>query len=1326
MALHQKGQFAQARASYLNILQQQPRHFDSLHLLGVMATQENQHQHAIELINQAIAIDAKQAASYSNRGVAQKALQQLEAALASFDAAIALKPDYMEAHNNRGLVLQELHQSAQAIASFDRAIAIQPHYAAAYTNRGVAQHALLQLNAALASHNQAITLQPSYAEAYSNRGLALKALGQRDAAIASFDAAVAIQPGYAEAFYNRGIALQEQQQLDAAIASFDAAITIRGDYTEAHWNKTLALLLQGNFERAWPLYERRWQFKELNLPARHFTQPLWLGEPELDGKTILLHSEQGLGDTLQFCRYAKRVAALGARVVMEVPAPLLALLQGLEGVHQWVAQGAALPAFDYHCPLLSLPLAFNTSLSSIPQSPAYLYSDASKVAHWSRRLGNKTQQRVGLVWSGSTGHKNDHNRSLLLSSLIHQLPVEPGGAFQFVSLQQELRDIDLPSLQAHPQILHFGRELKDFTDTAALCALMDVVISVDTSVAHLSGALGKPTWLLLPNNPDWRWLLNTDTSPWYPGMRLFRQPADGDWAPVLQRIAHNLAKGSSTEPPSGKLETGVEAKSSANLAQTLQQTDLQRALALQQQGQLAQAQALYQGILKEQPDHFDSLHMLGLIATQTQQHQRAVELIGQAIRVDPSQATAYSNIGLALRALKQTEAAITNFEKAIALKPDYAEAHYHLGMALQALGRLDACVLSYDRAIAARPNHAPAFFNRGLALQELKQFAAAIDSYQGAIALTPQNPSAHLNTGLALEALGQHGAAVRSYDTAIALQPDDAQAHYNRGNALQMLRQFQPAVDSYDQALAIKPDYVFAHYNRGNALKDLAQLEPAAQSFALAIAAQPDFAQAHYNLGNVLNLQHQYQAAVASFDKAIAFKPDHAQAFSNRGNALFALKQSDAALVSYERALQIDPSLADAWSNLGNLWADRKQFNVALTSYAKAIALQPSYVEALCNRGVALQALHQPGAAIESYDLAIASRPDYAQAFYNRGIALQEQQQLDAAISSFDQAIALQPGYAAAHWNLSVALLLHGDFDRGWAMYEWRWKKEASLHHFTQPLWLGEPELDGKTILLHSEQGLGDTLQFCRYAKRVAALGARVVMEVPAPLLALLQGLEGVHQWVAQGAALPAFDYHCPLLSLPLAFNTSLSSIPQSPAYLYSDASKVAHWSRRLGNKTQQRVGLVWSGSTGHKNDHNRSLLLSSLIHQLPVEPGGAFQFVSLQQELRDIDLPSLQAHPQILHFGRELKDFTDTAALCALMDVVISVDTSVAHLSGALGKPTWLLLPNNPDWRWLLNTDTSPWYPGMRLFRQPADGDWAPVLQRVTHSLAQGPGTRK
>ena len=378
--------------------------------------------------------------------------------------------------------------------------------------------------------------------------------GDFDTALHYLQQAIAVRPQAMQAHYNCGVVLQQLLRLDEAFSCYNRVLAHPAQFPnayKAHMNQSLILLTQGKLLAGWKKYEWRWRNSEvgMNQKKRSFPQPLWLGKTPLAGKTILLHHEQGLGDTLQFCRYIPQVIARGAQVVAEIPASLLPLLRTLSSTESvtWVASGDTLPPFDVHCPLLSLPLAFETELHTIPTSTAYLHADDERLAHWKARLGKKKKKRIGLVWSGGAGHHNDHNRSLPLSDLVRHLPAHQ----EYVCLQKEIRAHDLAFLRSHRnKIQTFENDIHDFSDTAALCELMDIVISVDTSVAHLAGALGKPLWMLIPYVPDWRWMLNRSDNPWYPTATLYRQPTRGDWDSVLQQIHTDLEMLPPETPPS--------------------------------------------------------------------------------------------------------------------------------------------------------------------------------------------------------------------------------------------------------------------------------------------------------------------------------------------------------------------------------------------------------------------------------------------------------------------------------------------------------------------------------------------------------------------------------------------------------------------------------------------------------------------------------------------------------------------------------------------------------------------------------------------------------
>jgi len=490
---------------------------------------------ALACYDRAIALKHDLAEAYSNRGLALVGLERWNEALASCESALALRPDYVEAHNNRGIALQRLDRFEEALACYDRAIALKPGYAEAISNRGFVLSELARWEEALASCDRAIALQPSSAMAHNNRGVALQGLVRLDESLACFDRAIDLKPDYVEAYCNRGRVLSDLRRWHEALACCDQAIALKPDLADAYWDKSMLKLALGDFEEGWKLYEWRWRCHQ-RTHVRNFVEPLWLGERLANGKTIFIHAEQGLGDFIQFCRYAPMVEALGAGVVLEVPAALIPLAKTLHGKFRIVKRGDPLPSFDLHCPIMSLPLAFGTTVESIPAKVPYLFADAGKQEAWHRRLGTKTIPRIGLAWSGSPAQHYDRRRSMPLQTLepVLRLPIE------FHALQTEIRPGDAAYLQETNRVHLHQDELHDFSDTAALASEMDLVISVCTSVAHLAGALGKPVWILLSAAPSFRWMLDRPDSPWYPSATLVRQSAMGDWGSVIAEIAQRL------------------------------------------------------------------------------------------------------------------------------------------------------------------------------------------------------------------------------------------------------------------------------------------------------------------------------------------------------------------------------------------------------------------------------------------------------------------------------------------------------------------------------------------------------------------------------------------------------------------------------------------------------------------------------------------------------------------------------------------------------------------------------------------------------------------
>ena len=430
----------------------------------------------------------------------------------------------------------QVKQYELALQFFDKALNIKNTNSAVFNNRGIVLKELNRYDEALTSYDKALRIKPDYAEALNNRGITLQELKRFDEALTSFDTALRIKPDFAEAMSNRGEVLKALNRNDDALASFDEALRIKPHIVDVTWNKSLLLILTGNYLDGWMLYESRLDKEDLKTNYPTYPQLAWRGQDDIRGKKILIHSEQGLGDSIQFIRYLDQIHQLGAEIILEVPKTLATLANTIKTPITVIEKGSKLPEFDAYCPLLSLPYVFKTTVDTIPSVVPYLFADKKKVSEWNHRLGVKTRKRVGLVWSGSAVHKNDHNRSIPLETFtdLLKLPVE------WHSLQNEYRTKDKNFLDSHPEVRQHQEELGDFADTAALIECMDLVISVDTSVAHLAGALGKTTWILLPFIPDFRWMLEREDCPWYPTAKLLRQDVERDWKKVIIKLMREL------------------------------------------------------------------------------------------------------------------------------------------------------------------------------------------------------------------------------------------------------------------------------------------------------------------------------------------------------------------------------------------------------------------------------------------------------------------------------------------------------------------------------------------------------------------------------------------------------------------------------------------------------------------------------------------------------------------------------------------------------------------------------------------------------------------
>jgi tetratricopeptide (TPR) repeat protein len=663
----------------------------------------------------------------------------------------------------------------------------------------------------------------------------------------------------------------------------------------------------------------------------------------------------------------------------------------------------------------------------------------------------------------------------------------------------------------------------------------------------------------------------------------------------------------------------------------------------------------------------------------------AERIYREILKAQPRQADAWHLLGLVAHSRGQWTQALEYIRRAIQLDGAQASYHNHLGEVYRSLGNASDAEACCRQALRLKPDWAVA----------------------------------HNTLGLVLSEQGQSEAAIASFRRALEHQPDFAQAHCNLGSALQASGQLDEAVAYYRRALECKPDYAIACNLLGTALCDQGQLDLAAEAFRRAVRLDPGCAPAENNLGLLLQSQSQWAEAAACYRRALAIQPDFVAAHCNLAGALDQLGQTTEAAACYQRALQLQPNLAEAHFNLGVILQAQGQLPAAAECYRQAITTQPEHAQAHSNLGTVYRAENRLTEAIECYQRALEFRPDFAETLSNLGNVFKLQGRMAEARICYDQSLRLKPDHALARYNRSLLVLAAGDWERGWADYESRWQcDDFPKRPFAKPIWTGE-RLEKRVLLAHAEQGLGDTLHFARYIKLIGSRAGKVLFEIPPALVELCEQ-SAFRNLVVQGAPLPDFDVQVPLMSLPGILGTSLENIPAEVPYLSANPALIEVWRRQIRAQPGFKVGIAWQGKATYKDDRFRSIPLTHFaplaqegVELISLQKGpGAEQLAELEGRFHATDLGS--------SFDQEHGPFMDTAALMMSLDLVITCDTAIAHLAGALAVPVWVALSVSPDWRWLLEREDSPWYPTMRLFRQTSFDDWQPVFQRIADELAR------
>ena len=724
--------------------------------------------------------------------------------------------------------------------------------------------------------------------------------------------------------------------------------------------------------------------------------------------------------------------------------------------------------------------------------------------------------------------------------------------------------------------------------------------------------------------------------------------------------------------------------------------------------------------------------------------------------ISPEAAEGYFGLGTCYEHLGEIGMGLSAYEKAFALDPHFHQAAAAMANILRSQKKYALSLHYLEAAITLAPQELSYGINRSLLLFDLDSWEEAYESIQAVLRANNSLSAAHNIKATIEDRLDRPDDALDSFDAALALAPGNVEALFNKGLLQRKLKNDQEALSCFESVLKVDSQHIEARYQKvmtrvsleqlgGDALlkelQEILNLNPlhvsalnslglelraqkknneALATFERAVALEPDYALGHLNLGALFVEKGNCVRALAEMDHAISLDTQLFEAHVGRAQALMGLSRLEEALISANLAISLKPERAETYANRGMLLAKMRRHQEALESFEAALHHDPKLVDTYINR---MDVYRLEGRLEEAFADAqkVMALPAELPEFYNNlAMIHQENLSLDLTRESLDRALLLDPSHADSRFNKGLLALLEGNLVEGALGYEWRWRTPSSngAREFHRSLWLGGEALDGKTILISSEQGMGDAIQYARYLPMLADQAREVYVELPPPLLSLFKTLPGEYRWVELGRELPQTDVYCPLMSLPLAFKTELSTIPCKIPYLKAPSENALRWHQKLGAKVRPRVGVAWSGNPRHTNDRKRSIPLEifSRLFDLP------FDFHVLQKGLDEPGLLYLKAFDQVSIHEEYLGDFSDTAALLQEMDLVISVDTSIVHLAGAIGKPVWVLLAYCPDHRWLLDRLDSPWYPSSKLFRQKQRGDWEEVLEVIKvaahHSL--------
>ncbi|MCI0466106.1 MAG: DUF6165 family protein [Beijerinckiaceae bacterium] len=707
-------------------------------------------------------------------------------------------------------------------------------------------------------------------------------------------------------------------------------------------------------------------------------------------------------------------------------------------------------------------------------------------------------------------------------------------------------------------------------------------------------------------------------------------------------------------------------------------------------------------------------YVFGLIYLNAGELGGALKWFNRALGLQPAFPEALSAVAIVQQRLGQPHDALESFKAVVKLRPHDSEAFYGIGVVSQSLGRMSEALAAYEEALRRSPDHCDALTNRGALLERFGRIEEALECFDAIAAIRPEDSANLFNRGSVLQKLGRLGEALAAYEDSARLGPPDADTELNRGNVLQRLGRLDEALTAYDRASQYRDGYPQALYNKGIALQALGRPHGALAAYDAALALDPSFYEASCNRGNVLHDLGLHEDALAACTYTLRIRPGYVPALANRANILLRLGRAEEASAACGEVLRLTPEHPQCLGIRGAALHESGRLEEALASLNEAVRTGPLVPEAWLNRGNVLQALNRHLEAVESYNEALRIRPHYPEALSGLGVAQKELGRIDESLASFNEALRHKPNYPDARNNRAGALLLKGRFREGFEDFESRWERSNAPPKTLitdMPQWNGQ-ELAGTKILVWDEQGLGDLIQFSRYLLCLVEAGAEVTLLCRKNMQRLMRSLPVPIRFIETLDSREDFAFQSALMSLPRGFGTNLESIPARIPYLRAEPGLVEKWAARIGAEGF-RIGIVWQGNL--INPAQRPVPLPCFA---PVAAIEGVRLISLTKEqgVSRVETPGGGFTVEKLGTGFDAGPdaFVDCAAVMASLDLVISADTAIVHLAGALGVPVFAALKSVPDWRWLLNRDDSPWYPGMRLFRQAERGDWEPVFRRI------------